>query len=141
MTLRLLAQDSEDLKIIASAVQDAILRVGDVRFDPVGRSVTLRLSRFRHESANPSRLEAGLRFDGVMRLQSSGYDRTNSDAFAVLLDVTFEETDAPAGQVTLTLAGGGALRMDVESLDVLLADTGDARGTRATPNHDSPDTA
>ena len=136
MTLRLLAQDSEDLKIIASAVQDAILRVGDVRFDPVGRSVTLRLSRYRHESASPSRLEAGLRFDGVMRLQSSGYDRTNKDAFAVLLDATFAETDAPAGQVTLTLAGGGALRMDVESLDVLLADTGEARGTRARPDHD-----
>ena len=135
MTLRLLAQDTDDLKIISSAVQDAILRVGDVRFDPVGRSVTLRLSRFRHESAKPARLEAGLRFDGVMRLQSTGYDRTNRDAFAVLLDMAFEETDTPAGHVVLRLAGGGALRMEVEGLDVLLADTGEARGTRRKPDH------
>ena len=135
MTLRLLAQDTDDLKIIASAVQDAILRVGDVRFDPVGRSVSLRLSRFRHESAKPARMEAGLRFDGVMRLQSSGYDRTNTDAFAVLLDMTFEPTDAPSGFVVLHLAGGGALRMEVEGLDVLLADTGNVRPTRARPDH------
>ncbi len=138
MGLKLLVTDTDDLRVVASALQDAILRVGDIRYDPVGRSVTLQMSRFRHEDAKPTRILTGLRIDGVMTLQSTAFDRSNPDAFAVLLDVSFEETDAPSGYLTLTLAGGGALRMEVEGLDLILSDAGEEKRSRAVPNHDAP---
>ena len=133
--LKLIANDTDDLKIISSALQDAILRVGDIRFDPVGRSISLRASRFRHESERKERIECGVRIDGVMSVQSLGVSRDNKDAFIVILDALFEETDAPAGHLDITLAGGGALRMHVEGLEVLLADVGEPRATKAQPDH------
>ena len=137
MGLKLIANDTEDLKVLASALQDAILRVGDIRFDPVGRSVTLQVSRYRHEEKKPSRILSGLRVDGVMGLQSQGFDKSNADAYAVLLSMSFEEMDAPAGALLLTLAGGGQLRMQVEGLDLTLADAGDAKRARSRPNHET----
>jgi hypothetical protein len=46
----------------------------------------------------------------------------NKDMILSVLSVEFEETDAPSGFVTLTLAGDGAIRLDVEALDVSLKD-------------------
>lgn len=137
MTLKLIATDADDLKIVASALQDAILRVGDIRFDAVSRSVSLRFTRLRHETTSTERIKCGVRFDGVMALQSHGVDRTEPDAFIVVLDVAFETVDAPAGVVTITLAGGGSLRLNVEGLDLIMADTGEPRRTRSNPDHDA----
>jgi hypothetical protein len=136
MTLKLLANDTDDLKIIASALQDAILRVGDIRYDPVARSVSLRLTRFRHETKKAQRVECGVRIDGVMSLQSRGIERGTPDAFMVVLDLAYEATDAPAGFLDVTLAGGGALRLRVEGLDLLLSDVGEGRETRIKPDHE-----
>jgi len=137
MTLKLIATDADDLKVVASALQDAILRVGDIRFDPPSRSVSLRFTRFMHETAAAERVECGIRIDGVMGLQSHGVNRTERDAFMVVLDLAFELTDAPAGLLTITLAGGGSLRLSVEGLDLILADTGEPRRTRSKPDHDA----
>ena len=137
MSLKLLANDADDLKIIAAALQDAILRVGDIRYDPVARAVSLRMTRFRHEANKAQRVECGVRIDGVMGLQSRGIEQGKHDAFMVVLDVTYEEADAPAGFVDITLAGGGALRLTVEGLDLILSDVGEGRATTAKPDHDA----
>ena len=47
--LRLRVETQADLDVIAAAVQDAILRVGEITYNMRGRSLTLRMSRFRHE--------------------------------------------------------------------------------------------
>jgi fructose-1,6-bisphosphatase/inositol monophosphatase family enzyme len=135
MSLKLLANDADDLKIIASALQDAILRVGDIRYDPVARSVSLRMTRFRHEAKKAERVECGVRIDGVSALQSRGIERGKQDAFMVVLDLTVELTDAPAGYLDITLAGGGVLRLTIEGLDLMLSDVGEGRMTRAKPDH------
>ena len=51
------------------------------------------------------------------------------------LNVVFDETDKPAGVVTLIFAGGGELQADVECLDAILADVTDARETDKLPLH------
>jgi hypothetical protein len=53
----------------------------------------------------------------------------------VLLGLTFTETDAPEGYLELAFAGGGTMRLTVEGPDVILADIGDPRATRSTPDH------
>lgn len=133
--LKLIANDTDDLKVVASALQDAILRVGDIRFDPLGRSVSLRVSRYRHEKDVSERIECGVRIDGVMALQSLAIARDNKDAFMVILDLNFEETDPPEGQLDILLAGGGVLRLSVEALDIIVADVGNARVTSSQPDH------
>ncbi|MDA8708816.1 DUF2948 family protein, partial [Hellea sp.] len=119
--LRLRAETQADLQIIASAVQDAILRVGEINYDLRGRSLTLRMTRFQHESDKAARAQSGIRFDSVLGVRTRRIDRSDPEAMAVLLNVVFEQTDKPAGTVTLIFAGGGELQAEVECLDAILA--------------------
>ena len=134
--LKLLAVDTPDLEVIASAVQDSIFQIGQTRFDSKGRSFTLRLSRYMHEEKSPKRIECGLRFDGVMSVSSAGVATEKDEAFGVILGLEFTANDSPAGHVFLRLAGGGTIRIAVEALDVTLADHGEARPTKRIPAHD-----
>jgi len=63
-----------------------------------------------------------LAVDNVMKVSSQGFDRTDKDLVMSLLSVTFEPGEDGAGQVLLTLAGDGAIRLDVEALDITLRD-------------------
>ena len=134
--LKLLAADTSDLEVIASAVQDAIFQIGQTRFDRDGRSFTLRLSRYMHEADKPQRIECGLRFDGVVAVSSQAVAMEKTEAFAVILGLEFIVDDSPAGQFYLKLAGGGTIRIAAEAIDVTMADRGDPRPTKRIPAHD-----
>src|SRR5690606_27486173 len=58
------------------------------------------------------------------------------DAVLSLLAIRFEETDAPAGRITLQFSGGAALTCDVECIEVQLTDLGAAWATEHLPRHD-----
>ena len=134
--LKLIASDKDDLAVISAAVQDAIINVGGIHFDKTARALTLRMSRYTHEAKDKTqRVEAGLRIDGVLALQSRSISRDSKDAFTVILDIEFVPSDALAGQLNIILAGGGVLRAEVEAVDVILADTENARITKTKPNH------
>ncbi|HVY03462.1 MAG TPA: DUF2948 family protein, partial [Caulobacterales bacterium] len=49
--LRLRAEGPEDLNAFSAALQDAVLKVGDVSYDPKARRFTALINRFRWESA------------------------------------------------------------------------------------------
>ncbi len=134
--LKLRATETSDIEVIASAIQDGIFQIGQTRYDSAGRSFTLRISRYRHESDTPQRIECGLRFDGVMGVKSKAVETTKSDAFAVILGLAFVAQDDPAGHFELNLAGGGMIWIDVEAIDLTLADRGKSRPTKHIPAHD-----
>ena len=56
---------------------------------------------------------------GLTRLSAAREHRVSSpgepSAFAELLAVTYEEGEPPSGYITLYFAGGGAVRLEVES--------------------------
>ncbi|MGJ8563574.1 MAG: DUF2948 family protein [Alphaproteobacteria bacterium] len=134
--LKLRADSSEDLLVMSSVLQDAITRVGDIKYRPTARSLTLRLSRFRKEDTEKSeRILTGLRFDGVMSLKAKSINASDPESYAVLLSMTFEPAALPAGHVSLIFAGGGELRAGVEALDVTLTDISEPRSTDKTPLH------
>lgn len=134
--LKLRAVETSDIEVIASAIQDGIFQIGQTRYDSTGRCLTLRMSRFRHEANTPQRIECGLRFDGVMGVKSKGVETSKADAFAVILSMNFIAEDGPAGHFELNLAGGGMIWIDVEAIDLTLADRGKPRPTKHIPTHD-----
>ncbi len=133
--LHLKAETDKDLQIISGAAQDAILRVEGLIYDSKARSLTLGFQRFRHEVKKPSRIISGLRFDSVLSVKSAGIDRSKKDAFLVLLSIGYEDTDSPAGKISLEFAGDGHIIIDVECLDVMLLDQGDPWFTQSVPDH------
>ena len=78
-SLRLVAQDEEDLKILSAHLQDAILRVSDLTYLPRQRRFALVLNRYCwegcDENALGTRVLCGLHFDDVLAVKSRGLAR------------------------------------------------------------------
>ena len=73
--LKLLALDEEDLQVLSSHLQDAVVRVGDMAYLPSQKRFAAILNRFDWESASEKgakdyrRRRTALRFDRVLRAQ------------------------------------------------------------------------
>ncbi len=136
--LRLLAEDADDLKVIAAALQDAVAKIGDIRFEKTPRRLTIALNRFRWEAGDGARerVRAALQLGGVLSVKARNLRRDAPRAVVELLTLDFEPGDAPGGVVALTFAGGGDLRCEVECLDVVLADVSAPWPARRVPEHE-----
>jgi len=138
--LKLVALDPDDVAIISTHLQDAVLKVADIRWRPGEKRVVLAVNRFDWEAAQEDdpeyrRRRAVLRFDRVLNLKCRNVDPKNGAAVLNLLAVEFAESDPPAGVVTMLFSGGAALRLEVECLEVELADLGPMWTTAACPSH------
>ncbi|WP_171230695.1 DUF2948 family protein [Ruegeria sp. HKCCA4008] len=128
--LNLGAEDAEDLKVISTLVQDAVFPVTEMKWQPSHRRFGLLLNRFRWEDKDAAarrdrpfeRVQSVLVFDSVLSVASQGIDRSEKDMVMSLLSVEFEPGEDGAGQLLLTLAGDGAIRLKVEALDATLKD-------------------
>ena len=136
--LRLIAEDAEDLKMVAAALQDAVGRIGDIRFEPAGRTLTLAMNRFRWEAGNQrgERVRTALQLGGVLSVKARKLRQGAPDAVLSLLDIAFEPGETPGGEVAFVFAGGGDLRCAVECIDAVLADVSDVWLARRKPEHD-----
>ncbi|KUJ76277.1 hypothetical protein AVO45_13300 [Ruegeria marisrubri] len=143
--LNLGALDSDDLKIIAALVQDAVFPVTEMSWRPAERRFALLLNRFRWEDRDAAerrgrpfeRVQSLLVFDNVLSVASQGIDRNDKDMILSLLDIAFEPEEDGAGQILLTLAGDGAIRLSVEALECTLKDVTRPyqAPSRQAPNH------
>lgn len=142
--LNLGATDGDDLNVLSSLAQDAVFPITEMTWQPKQRRFAILLNRFRWEDKDAAerrgrsyeRVQSMLVVDGVTRVSSQGIDRSDKDVILSLLSVSFEETEAPSGFVVLTLAGDGAIRLEVEALEVTLRDV--TRPYRA-PSRKAPD--
>lgn len=135
--LRLLAQDAEDLAVISAALQDAVAKIGDIAFEPKARRLTVAFNRYRWErdERTHERVRTGLQLAGVLGVKSRKLRRDARGAVVELLAIGFEPGEAPGGAVVFTFAGGGDLRVEVECIEVVLADVSTPWPTPRTPTH------
>ena len=140
MELKLFALDKDDLEVVSTHVQDAVVTVGDIHWRPNERRLLMVVNRFDWEEAQCAdpqyhRRRTALRFDRVTACQCRNIKCKDKATVLNLLAVDFVETTAPAGIVTLTFSGDMALRLDVECLEAELADLGPVWETTLRPVH------
>lgn len=153
-TLKLIALDAEDLSVISVHMQDAVLQVGDMAYLPKDRRFVAIANRFdwpsaAHMDLNQSdrrqylRHRTALRFERVSSAKVTGIDLTDKRQTISILALQFTETTSPAGVLTIICAGGAAIRLDVECLEIELKDLGAVWAAKAMPQHrdDGPDAA
>jgi len=145
--LKLIALDRDDIEVMSAHVQDSLVRVADIFWQPRDRRFVVGLSRFDWIAAADKkpdrpgpyrRCRTALRFERVLSCKCRDLDQTNKDALLNLLAVEFVEREAPAGIVTMTFSGGGIIRLEVECLEAELADLGEVTVADACPNHFVP---
>lgn len=128
--LRLLAVDADDLGVMSALVQDAVFPASEMTWRPKTRSFALLLNRFRWEDRDAAakrgraveRVQSVLHFGDVEKVQSQGVNKGDPDMIMSLLSLSFEPGEDGTGRIILTLAGDGALALEVESIDARLQD-------------------
>lgn len=143
--LRLRAVEVEDLPILSALAQDSVFPASEMQWDRGQRRFALLLNRFRWED-NPAaakrarsveRVQSVLAIEDVVSVASSGVPKGDADTILSLLSVEFTPTEDGAGVVLLTLAGDGAIRLQVEALEATLTDVTRPyiAPSRKTPQH------
>ena len=125
--LNLGALDGEDIKILSALTQDAVFPVTEMTWRAKERRFAILLNRFRWEDAENAqrrrrdveRVQSLLVIENVTKVASQGVDRSDADVILALLSI---EVDEDTEEVTLTLAGDGAIRLSIEALEVSLKD-------------------
>jgi Flp pilus assembly CpaE family ATPase len=134
--LKLTAQDTEDLKVISAHMQDALVRLSDIRYLSKTRQFALVASRFAWEQQpNSERRRTGVHFEHVLNVKQQGILGLKGDTILSLLAISFEPELDPSGTVVLTFSADCTIRLGVEYLDLQLKDLGGAWATELTPNH------
>ena len=127
--LRLIAQEMRDLEVLAALVQDAVFPTTEMTYAKRQHRFALLLNRFRWEDSPAAkrkgrpfeRVRSLLVFDTVLGVRSQNIDRGDQDAVLSLLSVGFSPKEQ-GGMVEIVLAGGGAISLQVEALEVMLTD-------------------
>jgi hypothetical protein len=139
--LKLVALDSEDVAVLSTHIQDAVVKAADIHWRPSEKRLVIGLNRFDWEAVGGSsefrRRRTALRFERVTSCKCRNCSNCEEGKGQILnlLAVSFEPTDDPAGVVTLHFSGGAALRLEVECLEAELADLGPSWVTDSCPEH------
>ncbi len=142
--LKLVALDKDDIEVVSAHVQDALVKLADIFWQPREHRFVMALNRFDWMSATEAkpvaradyrRCRTALRFERVLACKCRNLDQSNKDTRLNLLAVEFAEKDSPAGMVTLIFSGGGVIRLDVECLEAELADLGEVSTAALCPDH------
>ena len=145
--LNLGAQDAEDLQVISSLTQDAVLTVDDLKWSRAERQLVFLLKRFRWEDVelakqqgrDPERVQSLLVIQNATGLVSQGIDRKQADIVLSLMSLEFSGAVDGVGDLILTFSGDGALKVQVDGLDVALRDVTRpyVAPSKQVPNHDA----
>ncbi len=139
-TLKLLALDEEDLQVVSSQLQDAVVRVGDMTYLPSQKRFAAVVNRFDWQRADRAgeryrRLRTALRFDRVLGARHKDLAPADKDRVLSLLAIGFEAGEDPSGKVVLYFAGDVTVQLDVECIEAEMRDLGPAWRTRNKPEH------
>ena len=139
--LKLVALDKDDLAIVSAHLQDAVVKVEEIVWQPDRHRLVVGLNRFDWEAASAEtpawqRRRSALRFDRVLSFKSRNVAPADKDKVLNLLALDFTETDAPAGVVTISFSGDVALRLDVECVESEVVDLGPVWATSCCPDHE-----
>ena len=167
--LRLRAEDSEDLAVISACVQDALVAVRDLAYDPDARTFMLVANRFRWEGCcggaeegRPfERTLCGITFDNVEAVAYRGFHRSEEDRILSLLAIrpipgqpspgqsmpgqppagAGVPGAAPAGAtIDLEFAGEAKIRLTVSAIRCRARDFGEPWPTAWQPGHELDET-
>src|SRR3977135_1937666 len=136
--LKLIARDQDDIAVVSTHLQDAVVKIADIVWLPSEKRLVLGLKSLDWGACGEvtpcyQRRRTALRFERVNACRCRNVNPASKEAVLNLLAVEYDETDAPSGTVTLIFSGGAALRLEVECLECELADLGPSWTSKARP--------
>ncbi len=141
--VKMRAEDTEDLAVIAACLQDAIACLGEMVYEPTAKRFALVVERFRWEdTAVPLKARAtglpavktGVHFETVSAVRLRGLDQRRRTDMLELLTVLSEPTNSGVA-ISLLFAGGGEVRLEAERISCRMMDLETPHPTKLRPRH------
>ena len=128
--MKLNALDSEELKIIATVLQDGLIEVSHVKFLPSIRTFILMISRFMWEekilNKSNNRIKAILVFENVLAVHSRNIDQMNKTKVFELKTINFYQNKSKNIEIELHFNSDATIKLETEVVQAKLEDQGKA---------------
>jgi len=139
--LKLLANNTNDLKVISAHLQDSILTTKNIANLKKNRLFLLEFNRFMWEDIEKGilrknkRIRSILKIDNVISVQSKNINQENKDRFLEFLTIEVDENSRNNYNLNLIFAGDALIKITVEVIEVYLDDQGEPWESKTEPKH------
>ena len=128
--LYLTAEKDEDLVVLATLSQDALIATSNMTWARRKRRFAILMTRFCWELNDFSTKKKGehkrtnsiMSFDTVLTVKSKGIDQSKADTILSLLTIKHYYSKKVERKIELIFSGGGKITLGVECIEVLLKD-------------------
>ena len=143
--LKLRAEDADDLAVLSTCLQDALVPVRDLAYVPDQQIFVFVANRFRWESrlrsspgeAERQRILCAVTFSTINSVSYRGFRRSDEDRILALLAIRSEATGGGGAAIHLEFSGGAAIRFEAARVLCHTKDLGDPWPTPWHPRHDA----
>jgi len=127
--MKLNAIDTEELKIIATVLQDGLIEVNDVKYLPSIRTFIVMITRFMWEekivNKTNNRTKAVLVFEDVLAVHSRNIDQMNKTKVLELLTFNFYYNKSKNIEIELLFNNDATIKLETEVVQAKLEDQGE----------------
>ena len=128
--MKLNAIDTEELKIIATVLQDGLIEVSDVKYLPSIRTFIVMITRFMWEekivNKTNNRTKAVLVFEDVLAVHSRNIDQMNKTKVLELLTFNFYYNKSKNVEIELLFNNDATIKLETEVVQAKLEDQGES---------------
>ena len=128
--MKLNAIDTEELKIIATVLQDGLIEVSDVKYLPSIRTFIVMITRFMWEekivNKTNNRTKAVLVFEDVLAAHSRNIDQMNKTKVLELLTFNFYYNKSKNIEIELLFNNDATIKLETEVVQAKLEDQGES---------------
>ena len=126
--MKLNAIDTEELKIIATVLQDGLIEVSDVKYLPSIRTFIVMITRFMWEekivNKTNNRTKAVLVFEDVLAVHSRNINQMNKTKVLELLTFNFYYNKSKNIEIELLFNNDATIKLETEVVQAKLEDQG-----------------
>ena len=139
--LKLIANSTEDLKVISAHLQDSIVSTKDIASLKKNRIFLIQLNRFMWEDIERGvfrknkRIRTVLKFDNVIKVASKKIEQNNTSEFLDFLAIESNQMTDNTYEIKLIFSGDSVIKLNTEVIDVTLDDQGSPWESKVKPKH------
>ena len=139
--LKLIGKNQEDLKVISAHSQDSIVTVKDIIFLKKNRIFLMMVNRFMWEDIekgiyrNNKRIRCAIKFEGILKVKSKKINQKNKNKRLECLAIKCNQILNKNYEIVFFFAGGAAITLISESIEVVMHDLGVSWNVKHIPKH------
>tara|TARA_B100000405_G_C16436884_1_gene320092 strand:+ start:96 stop:539 length:444 start_codon:yes stop_codon:yes gene_type:complete len=139
--LKLIANNSEDLKVISAHLQDSIVSTLDIANLKKNRIFLLQLNRFMWEDVEKGvfrknkRIRTVLKFENVLSVLSRNINPKGKERFLDFLTMESNILEDKTCEINLIFSGDVVIKIKAEVIEITLDDQGSPWETKNKPKH------